>query len=260
MWGSVILAGIATIVLVFIFRGDIGSPEPTDEPRTIVTEPRPAVPQDEPRDEKQVEEFSPLDVGINESDEVLRELLRPGSSHDGFDKWLKNNDLIRKAVAVVVNVANGESPTAHLDSLLPTAPFKVKKSEGKIFLDPASYKRYDREAAVFASFDNDTIVSVYRRARPLIDEAFKDLGYSETNFDTTLQKAIRLLLDVPIIERDILLEEKVTTYMFADKRLENLSPPQKHLLRMGPANIKKIQAKLGEIATLLFTDARDRKS
>jgi hypothetical protein len=40
-------------------------------------------------------------------------------------------------------------------------------------------------------------------------------------------------------------------YAYADPRLEGLSPPQKQLLRMGPENVKAIQAKLREIASFL---------
>lgn len=262
MWGSVIVAGTATVLLIFYFfviRQDTASPGPNTGTEKSVSGPLTASLPQEAQEKNQSDETPPLDVGIDESDNVVRELLRPGTSHTGFDKWLKNNDLIRKAVAVVVNIANGESPSAHLGSLLPAAPFKVKRKYGKIYLDPACYKRYDQAAAVFSSLNSDTLVTVYRRARPLIDEAFKDLGYSEASFDKTLQKAIQELLDVPIVETDILLEEKVTTYMFSDAKLEQLSPPQKHLLRMGPANMKKIRAKLREIAGLLFTDARDKR-
>jgi len=95
------------------------------------------------------------------------------------------------------------------------------------------------------------IVSLYRRAAPLFEEAFKDLGYPDKKFADVLHRAIDMLLAVPVIEKDIMLEEKVTTYMFADPRLEKLNPAKKHLLRMGPGNIKKIQAKLREITALL---------
>ena len=40
-------------------------------------------------------------------------------------------------------------------------------------------------------------------------------------------------------------------YAYADPRLEGLSPAQKQLLRMGPENVKAIQAKLREIAAVL---------
>ncbi len=38
---------------------------------------------------------------------------------------------------------------------------------------------------------------------------------------------------------------------FRDPTLEGLSPPQKHLLRMGPANVRLIQSKIREIQAAL---------
>jgi hypothetical protein len=61
------------------------------------------------------------------------------------------------------------------------------------------------------------------------------------------------LLRTPVVKGDILLEEEegVVTYQMADYSLENLSEAQKHLLRMGPENIRKIQGKLREMARAL---------
>ncbi len=44
---------------------------------------------------------------------------------------------------------------------------------------------------------------------------------------------------------------KVKTYRYVDPKLEALSPAQKQLLRMGPENAQKIQAKLRELAGVL---------
>ena len=40
-------------------------------------------------------------------------------------------------------------------------------------------------------------------------------------------------------------------YAYSDPRLESLTPAQKQLLRMGPANVRKIQARLRGIANAL---------
>jgi hypothetical protein len=59
------------------------------------------------------------------------------------------------------------------------------------------------------------------------------------------------LLKVPVVKQDIQLEKKVVTYTMVDSDLESLSLAQKHLLRMGPDNIRVIQSKLREMAKLL---------
>jgi len=42
-------------------------------------------------------------------------------------------------------------------------------------------------------------------------------------------------------------------YGFADARLQRLEPAQKQLLRMGPENVKRVQAKLRELVAALET-------
>jgi hypothetical protein len=44
---------------------------------------------------------------------------------------------------------------------------------------------------------------------------------------------------------------KGALYAYADLRLEALSGAEKHLLRMGPENMRKVQTKLSEIASAL---------
>jgi len=77
------------------------------------------------------------------------------------------------------------------------------------------------------------------------------LGYPNEDFQNTLIRAIRELLGTPLVEGDIVLEQAVATYQMADEDLEDLSDAQKHLLRMGPQNVRKIQSKLREMAVAL---------
>ena len=41
-----------------------------------------------------------------------------------------------------------------------------------------------------------------------------------------------------------MVKRRVSTYRFADPALEALGPVEKHLLRLGPANARAVQAKL----------------
>jgi hypothetical protein len=127
----------------------------------------------------------------------------------------------------------------------------VIKKNGKIIPDPNGYIRYQPITMVLVSLDSEKIVKIYRQLAPVIQEAYQELGCPGTKFQQTLEAAIDILLKTPIPEGEILLEEKVTTYAFADPNLEALSDVQKHLLRMGPENVKKIQAKLREIKEAL---------
>jgi hypothetical protein len=98
-----------------------------------------------------------------------------------------------------------------------------------------------------SSLDSQKLVEIYRQIKPLMEEAYKELGYPEKEFGESLLQAFAVLLNTPVPKGDILLEEQVTTYAFSDPGLENLSAAQKHLVRMGPENARKIKAKLREI-------------
>jgi hypothetical protein len=50
---------------------------------------------------------------------------------------------------------------------------------------------------------------------------------------------------------DIRVKPKGALYQFADPELEARSASEKHLLRMGPENMRKVQVKLSELAGAL---------
>lgn len=252
-WISASLAVVIALMLIiylFFIKGGPGA-EKSSPPTDDTVSQRPVVPPSREPMRQDEQDLTPLDVDLNESDGKVRELLKDCSSHPVFARWLGNRDLVRRFTAIANNIAHGDSPAAHLEFMQPLEKFMVTKKEGKLCIDPESYRRYDLAAAVFVSLDSRKLAALYRRAQPLIDEAFKELGFPEKRFADELRGSVRALLQVPVIEGDIVLEEKVTSYAFKDPRLESLDDAQKHLLRMGPENIKKVQKKLKELALLL---------
>lgn len=240
----VLLIAAAAVIYYFFFYS---KPKEAVETAEMVEE-QPAIEEKVRTEEERIE---PLDVKLDESDKVVRELAGELSSHPKLAMWLMSEELIRKFVAAVDNIANGQSPVPQIDFFQPEGKFKVIDEMGEYFIDPESYARYDLAAEVFASLDTKGCVTLYRQLKPAIQEAYKDLGYPSADFDDTLRKAIMELLKVPIIEENIKLEKKVLTYMMVDSELETLSFAQKHLLRMGPDNVRVIQGKLRSLALSL---------
>jgi len=200
-----------------------------------------------------VEERSP--VALDQSDEYVRANLQGLSSQASFTAWLKVSGLIRRFVAAVDNVANGMSPRPQLEFLGPDKAFATIKKGRKLQIDPASFGRYDNVADVFSSLDTALSVKSYRSLRPLIRDAYRELGYPAQDFQDTLIRAIDELLQVPLVRGPIVVEKQVLTYIMPDRTLEELSPPQKHLLRMGAENVEIIQSKLREFAAALGVPA-----
>jgi hypothetical protein len=205
-----------------------------------------------PAEELVIEEAPELiQVELDESDDTIRNMAEELSSHPDVASWLMSKDLIRKFVGAVDNIANGLSPRSQIDFFTLEESFKIIEKDGLYYVDHEGYDRYNLVGDVFSSLDSEGWVKLYEQSALLIQEAYKDLGYPEEDFDKTLTAAIVELLKAPVVEGDILLEAKVVSYTMADPELENLSEVQKHLIRMGPENVQKIQAKLREIGLAL---------
>jgi len=189
---------------------------------------------------------------LSTSDIVVRELVSEISSNPKLAAWLVNEDLVRRFVASVNNIASGVSPQAHLDFLRPKEGFEVdQRRNGVLVIEADSYGRYDIVAQVFASLDTEGTVALYRELEPLIDEAYAEIGPANAKFDDRLDRAFDLLLAVPVLEAPAQVEQLIVTYAWADDKLEALSGAQRHFLRMGPDNVSLIQDKLGELRAAL---------
>lgn len=249
------IAGIGFVVLVvlviaiyYLFIREKPAEMP-EQPEIVEETVVPSETEDIVEEPKEVPEK--IEVSLDESDETLRDLAADLSSRPELAQWLLTEDLVRKFVAAVDNIANGQSPRSQIGFFKPDKKFEVVEGGGETFLNPASYARYTVVAAVFDSLDSEGTVMLYRRSYTIIQEAYRDLGYPSGNFQKTLLQAIDELLQVPIVQRDIRLEKKLLSYALADPQLENLSLAQKHLFRMGPQNIRRIQTKLKEFKALL---------
>jgi hypothetical protein len=188
---------------------------------------------------------------LDGSDDLVRKLAKELSVDPRLDAWLKSKDFVRKFTAAIDNIAGGVSPAKQVDFFAPDGQFKVFKIGEAEYLDPASYERYNLPTEIFVSFAPRESVRFYRGLKPLFQDAYKELGYPNKDFDLTLKKALLELLEAPVVEGDVKLEKKIKSYAYADSRLEGLSEAQKSFLRMGPANVGSIQIKLREMALAL---------
>lgn len=251
IWASTILAAVITLLMIgyfFIYRETPPPPAPAvlDEPVS-----KPSPPLKEPITSEPAPWLPAMDIELNQSDWVIREVMPKISDHPALPGWLKSPDLIRRFVAVTDNIARGENPAPHLQDLRPLEKFTIIKKGTTLYIDPESYSRYDLAVTVFSSIDNEKLARLYKESLALLDKAYSELGYPSNEFSATLARAIAVILQVPVIQGEIRVREKVMSYAYWEPKLERLSVPQKHLLRMGPQNIRKIQAKLRQLLPLL---------
>ncbi len=188
-------------------------------------------------------------VSLDTSDDLIRRLAGELTAHPRVESWLPSTNIIRTITAAVDAVAEGRRPAKQIDFFAPG--FKVQARRGREYLDPAPYERYSPAAEVFISCNSRDVIRFYKGLKPLFQDAYRELGYPDRDFDRTLKQALLELLAVPVVEGEVRLEKKVKTYMFADPALESLSEAQKHFLRMGPESVAAVQIKLRELALAL---------
>lgn len=258
----VVLLAIVALVGYFVLSSD---PEPLEvtetiaipEPEPVVEEPAPVEPEPEPvievvedePPEEEVEEPVFVLPLLDESDQLIRDGVVSLTRHEGINAWLGPNELIRKFVAFVDNIAHGQVAKEPVRVLTPQGEFLANPVDDKTFeLDPRSYDRYNLFTEIVVSIDARRAAEFYHLLRPLIQEAYDELGYGNKPFDDVMFQAIGRLLETPVIDRRIRLVRPVVMYKFEDERLESLSAAQKQMIRMGPKNTRLLQAKLSEVA------------
>ena len=185
---------------------------------------------------------------LGDSDAFVRELVDALLAHPNLAAWLVGEHLIRQFVVTVDNVANGRNPAQQLAVLRPERRFRATGEGEQSIIDPASYQRYDLFARVVGALDPPGAALLYVTLEPLLDEAHRELGYPDTPFRSTLERAVRQLLAAPAVESPPGVVRRATLYLYADERLESLTPAQKQFIGMGPDNVLVVQAQLRAIA------------
>jgi DUF3014 family protein len=188
---------------------------------------------------------------LGETDPVVRQLVSALSSHPRVAAWLTTDQLIRNFTVVVVNISNGRSPARHLGAVRPTGEF-IADEDGEIArIDARSYRRYDEYADAVGALDAEGTARLYATLKPRIQDAYRELGYPDGDFDRAMERALVELLNTPDIDGDVMLTPKSVSWEFAEPKLQSLSGAQRQFLRMGPRNMRIVKDKLREIAPLL---------
>jgi hypothetical protein len=183
---------------------------------------------------------------LGASDAFVRELVKGISSHPRLAVWVANDALIERFARMVGNIAYDEDPSVHAPFLRPPSGFQVASAGEGSIIDPTSFRRYESLVGALESLDVEGSAAAYRHLRPLIEEAYDELGYPDS-FEVSLQRAIAKVLAVPRVE-ELGVYREVTAYHLVDAELEALAPAQKALLRTGPSNVARLQAKVRRLA------------
>ena len=251
---------IVLLVVYFWLSPSQEEPQPVREPlpQPVVAEPVEPDPEPEPEPEPEPivepevpEIVEPEPEPVDTSDAAVKTSLLNLSDYDAAGSLLVNEALLQRFVVLTENMSRGDTAPNHQVFHPPGQAFRVYTQAGKEWIDAASYKRYTPYVDTFEGMDTETLIDLYHLYKPTIAEIYAEIGDPDEDFDNVVKQAINHLLDTPEVPVPIEVYTDSVMYKYRDTRLEDLSGPQKHLLRTGPENMRRIKAKLREVLETL---------
>jgi hypothetical protein len=224
----------------------VEQPEPPEEPEPVVEE----------------EPLPPL----QDSDTLAAESLGSLVGVAMAERYFASEDMISRMVTTVDALSSSQVPGAIQAVQGPEGDFGVTvddqpdasivNEEGdpipQFLSDPANERRYLVYVEMLEAMDTGQLVQLYQRQYPLFQEAWRQLGYADGDFNQRMLAVIDELLATPEVEGPLRLKKPEAYYLFSDDDLESLSAGQKILLRMGSENAARVKAKLSEIRQALL--------
>jgi len=183
--------------------------------------------------------------------------------------FLQLDGFVRRVVATVDNLDRQHAP-ARLWPVNPTpGQFTVSGPDGQKHIDPDNGLRYAPFVQFVETVDMTRAAALYRWMYPLFQRSYEELGYPGRYFNDRLVKVIDHLLRTPTpplpvavtlleIKGPYASERPWVHYEYADPALKQASAGQKLLMRMGPVNQRRLQAKLAEFRKALAQTPQPR--
>jgi hypothetical protein len=234
---------IAEVIPPPIVKAEI-NPEPE------IIEPEILVPEVEP---EPIVEIEPLPVlpSLDESDAWIQQKLPTYTWRKELLKLVINQDMIRRFVVFTDNFSQGNVAYEHSPLIEPSTKFlasEVKNGASSDWKwDESSTRRFTLYVDLLRSFDSETLVQWYFEMKPLIDQAYAELGYPDDNFTDVLHHAITKVLDMEIPKDSLDLVRPSVMFRYKDAEVEALDDADKLLLRLGKENLLVIKSVLLEI-------------
>jgi hypothetical protein len=182
------------------------------------------------------------------SDETLRELVRQLSGDPLLARLLATRELVRNMTLAVVQIGDGRTPAASLASLRPSIRLETGAG-GKV--EPANFERWESAVRALQSIPVRDAAKVYVNVKPLFDQAYRELGYPQGDFDAAVVKAIRMLNATPEVTDDLVLLRREGYFEHDSPALRSLPPVQKQLILLGPNLRRRVLSWLQQFAASL---------
>jgi Protein of unknown function (DUF3014) len=253
IWGAAAVVVAGAIGLYLYARHD-SAPAPASAPVASAPPVQSAPPAPPPPIEHPVPAAAggaPLPA-LDQSDPGFHSALAGVPGAAAIEKLLVPQNLIRHVVVTVDNLSKKKVAVELRPIKATSGQFMTSGGVDQLTISVQNYARYGPFVDVVRSVDVPHLVQLYYHFYPLFQSAFDDLGYQNAYFNDHLLALIDHLLATPDVTGPVALVQPNVMYLYADPALEALSPGQKTLIRMGPANESLIKARLRELKAQLL--------
>ena len=211
---------------------------------------------------------------LAESDARLSKALVELLGRDKVQTFLHLEGFARRVVATTDNLAREHAPSMVWPVVPTPGRFTTLANGGEAGntsaavtrISPDNSMRYTPFVVFVESVDTAAAVRFYKQLYPLFQQAYEELGFTGRYFNDRLVAVIDLLLSTPVQAGPLevtLVEVKGplpslrpwVRYEFTDPALNALSAGQKMMLRTGPVNHRRLNAKLLDIRRLVSSGA-----
>ena len=229
---------------------------PAFEPPAVVEAPppieHPLPPEVDQQKAAHAEPLPPLD----RSDPVVRDALVGQLPSAPLPRFTNMQDYVKRFVVTVDNLPRNIVPS-QLSAMqrVPDQLVVDRDGKGTMTLSPRNSARYQALIGFLESVDPATVVRLYSRFYPLMDQEYKALGYPEARFHDRVIFAIDDMLSAPRPQGPIELIQPRVLYEYADPSLRALSAGQKVMVRVGPDNAERLRKLLRQYRAQLLGQA-----
>jgi hypothetical protein len=235
-------SGVIVVALLALWWMSRSQPKPTTPAPTQATDV--AVGSNRPKRQ-------PMTLpSLSASDALLRDLVSALSRHALIARFLAREGIVRNTVLAVEQIGDGRTPAVPLNVWRPDNRLAIDgTAAGR--LDPRTYSRWDPATQSLLSIDPHDAAQLYVNVKPLFDEAYRDLGHPNGDFDESIVRALQTLKETPEVTGEPELIRRSGYYEHADPALRALRPVQKQFLLIGPDNRRRVLGWLDQFAKTL---------
>jgi hypothetical protein len=186
------------------------------------------------------------------SSERIRAQVSALTPRPEWQSWIAATpDLVETLAVIIANVSDDDDPRRRLVPLQLSARFDVAIEGNNTLENSASTHRFDSAVEVIASVDARAFAALWRVIHPLVAVAYHSVARPGVSVDRAASNALKRieLMQIPATQPPIKQVGKL--WLYTDAGLEGLGSVEKQLLRMGPANARRLQEKARELRVAL---------